>query len=160
MLYDHSPSALETNIAAFVDQIDSVEYLNLFITSLKNLDVLKELYSGREEVPKAKTHRDMKVYQIHPGSYDQTSLSAGSVPKELGSIMRDDEEDTKINRICTCLRDELLKRDMIHYMEPLLSSYVKSEPPQLEKALDMILNITSKILAMTNSKEKMNDEHI
>ncbi|KAK2177216.1 hypothetical protein NP493_613g03011 [Ridgeia piscesae] len=46
LLHDHNPAVFLNNIDSFVRQIDSVSYVNLFLTALLNEDVTKVMYSA------------------------------------------------------------------------------------------------------------------
>uniref|UniRef100_A0A4X2LDI3 Elongator complex protein 1 n=1 Tax=Vombatus ursinus TaxID=29139 RepID=A0A4X2LDI3_VOMUR len=44
LIHDHNPQAFLENVEAFVKQIDSVNYINLFFTELKEEDITKTMY--------------------------------------------------------------------------------------------------------------------
>lgn len=44
LIYDHNPKVFLENVEIFVKQIDSVNYINLFLTELKEDDVRKTMY--------------------------------------------------------------------------------------------------------------------
>ncbi|XP_068089818.1 elongator complex protein 1 [Hyperolius riggenbachi] len=63
LMYDHNPKAFLDNVDTFVKEIDSVNYINLFLTELKEEDVTKTMYpSHMASVPSSsKTTRSKKV---------------------------------------------------------------------------------------------------
>lgn len=44
ILYDHNPIAFKANLSQFISQIKAVDYLNLFLSGLKEADVTKTMY--------------------------------------------------------------------------------------------------------------------
>ena len=56
VLYDHNPEAFTENCAEFVEQLESPNYINLFLSDLKDQDIKKKLFPNdrsskkREEV--------------------------------------------------------------------------------------------------------------
>jgi elongator complex protein 1 len=44
ILYDHNPVVFKANLAEFISQIKAVDYLNLFLSGLKEDDVTKTMY--------------------------------------------------------------------------------------------------------------------
>ncbi|XP_051785859.1 elongator complex protein 1 [Erpetoichthys calabaricus] len=44
LLYDHNPKVFLDNVEVFLNQIDSVSYINLFLTDLSDEDVTKTMY--------------------------------------------------------------------------------------------------------------------
>jgi len=59
-LYDHNPTQFLENLELFVTQLDSVEYINLFLSSLSKEDVTQTMFvcaykkTSTEEEVKAK----------------------------------------------------------------------------------------------------------
>jgi elongator complex protein 1 len=109
----------------FLEHISSIDHLNLFISSLQNDDSTKE----RILVPEW-WRRDVKhTAKVTVGQFDAT---------------------TKVNRTCEALRllmmtaeerGTTLGRKTIregHFLLPILSTFAKQNPPQLEDALLMI----------------------
>ena len=107
---------LETGIEKFIDQVKSIDHLNLFISCLQDWDVTQ----GRFPVPSWLKH---------------TKLSA---PQQVV------EEGTKVNRVCQKARKVMLSREADgsvpegHFLLPVLSTFAKENPPQLTEALSLI----------------------
>nr|DBA28623.1 TPA: hypothetical protein GDO54_008951 [Pyxicephalus adspersus] len=51
LIYDHNPKVFLDNVDTFVKQIDSVNYINLFLTELKEEDVTKTMYPSHTATP-------------------------------------------------------------------------------------------------------------
>lgn len=45
LLVDHDPNAFLANIDTFIDDISNIQWLDLFLTELQNIDVIGEMYS-------------------------------------------------------------------------------------------------------------------
>ncbi|KAG8593890.1 hypothetical protein GDO81_000980 [Engystomops pustulosus] len=63
LLYDHNPQAFLDNVDLFVRQIDSVNYINLFLTEIKEEDVTTTMYPthSASSVPSAQKSGAKKV---------------------------------------------------------------------------------------------------
>ncbi|XP_054842373.1 elongator complex protein 1 [Eublepharis macularius] len=48
LLYDHNPKVFLDNVETFIKQIESVNYINLFLTELKEEDITKTMYPPLE----------------------------------------------------------------------------------------------------------------
>ena len=123
LLVDLDPITFLNSSEEFLEQIVSIDHINLFIANLQNVDTTKTSIP----VPqwwrrKAETSQDL-------GSFDF---------------------QTKVNRVCHTLRAAMVQFETrgatrlgrtipeSHFLLPVLSSYAKENPPQLESALKMI----------------------
>ncbi|CAD6977243.1 hypothetical protein A4X06_0g1276 [Tilletia controversa] len=66
ILHDHDPTAFLENLSLFIEQIKDVDYLNLFLTSLRDDDVTEDLYKPLIETEKrsGSLSKDGKVNRI------------------------------------------------------------------------------------------------
>ncbi|XP_030327209.1 elongator complex protein 1 isoform X3 [Strigops habroptila] len=66
LLYDHNPKVFLENAENFIRQIDSVNYINLFFTELKEEDFTKTMYPSLNGSSKAQPHQhpDQKKVNI------------------------------------------------------------------------------------------------
>ncbi|KAI8099669.1 IKI3 family-domain-containing protein [Halteromyces radiatus] len=110
ILFDENPQQFFDNIQLFITQVPEVDYLNLFLSNLRNEDVTKTMYQHRGAL--ATTH-----------SLDSTSLG------------------NKVNNICDAVRTVLTEADRDQYIQSILSTYVRSSPPDLESALSLLAEI-------------------
>ncbi|KAI9277147.1 IKI3 family-domain-containing protein [Phascolomyces articulosus] len=105
VLYDENPELFYENIPQFIEQVPEVDYLNLFLSTLKNYDTTKTLYRhGNQE------NKDASI-------------------------------ENKVNKICKAFRDVLMEKGRDQYIQSILSTYVKSSPPELESALQLLVDI-------------------
>ncbi|CEP14860.1 hypothetical protein [Parasitella parasitica] len=106
ILYDDSPARFVDNIRTFIEQVSEVDYLNLFLSNLRNEDTLVTMYrrGGR--------------------SADQLTAASGV--------------ENKVNSICEAVRNVLVELGRKHYIQSILSTYVRSSPPDLESAMALL----------------------
>lgn len=66
LIYDHDPEKFIKNIGIFLESVQNISWLNLFLSDLENSDVTKTMYSssyaGKPDKPKIET--DSKVQNI------------------------------------------------------------------------------------------------
>ncbi|EFA84443.1 elongation protein 1 [Heterostelium album PN500] len=117
-LYDHNPADFLKHIDMFVEQIPQIDYLNLFITSLRDQDTSKTLFVDLENPvappPKSAIKSVNETYGDTPG---------------------------KVNLVCDKLREVFVKIDQNRFIQPVLTTYVKKSPPELDEALRLIQNL-------------------
>jgi len=92
IIYDVDPEKFEANIGKFVAELESVDFLNLFINSLNDKDRGKELEFYRplyEEDRIVKEHREVMDSEYLDGV------------KKSG----------KVNRICDLIRERLVEKN-------------------------------------------------
>ncbi|BGP02142.1 Putative elongator complex protein 1 [Rhodotorula toruloides] len=109
ILHDHDPEAFVANLHDFVSQVKDIDYLNLFLSGLKDEDVTKTMYKP---------------------------LVAGGVESF--------DPSTKVNTICRLVRDDLEQRDVFHFANTILTSYVRQRPPAYEDALNLLVQLKAK----------------
>lgn len=104
-------------------QLRSVDYLNLFLSGLKNEDVTRTMYLPL--IPVA-------------------SKASCVPPFPMSSAMTDDDgcrTATKINEVCDLVRKELEKRDVFHFANTILTGHVRKSPPDYESALRVLVEL-------------------
>jgi elongator complex protein 1 len=106
ILYDDSPERFVEHIRTFIEQVSEVDYLNLFLSNLRNEDTLVTMYrrGGR--------------------TADQLTAASGV--------------ENKVNSICEAVRNVLIELGREHYMQSILSTYVRSSPPDIESAMALL----------------------
>ncbi|KAI7866463.1 IKI3 family-domain-containing protein [Spinellus fusiger] len=108
ILFDENPQQFFDAIERFVEQVSEVDYLNLFLSNLRNEDTTLTMYR--------KSNRTVVT------------------EKETGL-------EKKVNSICEAVRNVLLKLSRKDYIQSILSTYVRSSPPDLESALILLAEI-------------------
>ncbi|KAJ3033897.1 hypothetical protein HDV00_005666 [Rhizophlyctis rosea] len=114
LLVDLDRERFMTNVETFVRQVDDPEYLNLFVSGLRNEDVTRTMYPG----------------------------SGKAV--ETGTVEGDETTAIKVNTVATAVCDTLMRLDEKKYVYTILTTYAKQVPPRLEEAMGRILEIKDK----------------
>ncbi|KAI7903384.1 IKI3 family-domain-containing protein [Cokeromyces recurvatus] len=106
ILYDDNPERFIEHIRTFIEQVSEVDYLNLFLSNLRNEDTLVTMYrrGGR--------------------TADQLTAAPGV--------------ENKVNTVCEAVRKILIELGQERYMQSILSTYVRSSPPDLESAMTLL----------------------
>jgi len=118
LIVDLDPfSFLETGMASFTRQVDVVDHLNLFISNLQNYDVTQSRF------PVPPWFRQKTKYDREHSKFDFT---------------------TKVNQVCLKARKVMQEIESAkdkperYYLLPILSTFAKEQPPNLEEALRLI----------------------
>ena len=116
-------------VTSFVEQVESIDYLNLFISCLQDWDSTKERYPIPYWIKSTQSDSEMK-------SDIDFSCKVNLVCGRIRSVMIAAQEagHTKAGR--TISED--------HFLLPILSSFAKENPPKLEDALLMIQHNANK----------------
>jgi len=103
-----------------VGQVTAIDHLNLFLASLQDYDVTQWKY----RIPSWLFSRDETEMNIE---------SRKSI-----------DFSTKVNQVCTTIRNEMMQMQSDgscspdHFFLPILSTFAKQNPPQLQNALELI----------------------
>ena len=111
LLFDHNPACFTKNVRDFVQRIDSVDRMNLFLSALSERDVT--------EVGKG----DFPLPPWYP-KHEQHALSM--------------EVYKKVDHVCKIVRDAMTEIDAEKWLKSILTSYVMESEPALDKALELL----------------------
>ena len=113
ILYDYNPEQFFSKLDLFVKQLNTVEYLDLFLSGLREEDVSKTMYRSTIE-----------------------ELGVSSQDK------KDEQTKTtgKVNKICDSVVEILTMEPEIQekYFQSVLTAYACKVPPALEDALQLV----------------------
>ncbi|GBB99437.1 hypothetical protein RclHR1_03520017 [Rhizophagus clarus] len=126
ILYDHEPKLFLKNVELFVNQVEKVDYLNLFLSSLRNEDVTKTMY------PKI-------IIGSKSNPSDNTELQ---------------DVSNKVNIICDAVRGILESKDSKKYLQSVITAYIKKSPPELESALNFLAKLKDQNLNLAEDAVK------
>ncbi|CAB4380600.1 unnamed protein product [Rhizophagus irregularis] len=126
ILYDHEPKLFLNNVELFINQVKNVDYLNLFLSSLRNEDVTKTMYPR---------------------------ITIGSKPNPSDNTESQDVS-TKVNIICDAVRGVLESKDSKKYLQSIITTYVKKSPPELESALNFLAKLKDQNLNLAEDAVK------
>jgi len=133
---------LQNGVIEFVEEIQQVDILNLFISTLRNVDVTKILH---------------KV----PPWFKRMRILDESIPFD---------PSTKVNMVCQRMRGLLIQAEERggtlggtpvedgYYLLPILSTFAKESPPKLEEALAMIRENATKQRNIQSKKSPLLSE--
>lgn len=130
ILCDYDLKAFEDNIDVFVQQVRKVEYLDLFISCLRQYDVTKDKYLDTAK-------------QVDNDPNDLTKPERKTLSENEALLV----ESNKINKICNMLLKELSKPSYGgSYLQVRISALACQQPPNDEGALNLIGEIVDKDL--------------
>lgn len=119
ILYDHNPDQFLSNVALFLDQLNDVTYIDLFLASLKDEDVTETMYKDTKKT-KPKTTL---------GGPDQDS----AIPAIKGA-------SSKVNSICDSVLETVQTRKTTNLQNTITANMCKN-PPALEDGLLVVADL-------------------
>lgn len=112
LLVDVHPEQFLANVALFLDQVHTVDHLNIFINSL--VDSMR----GTELNFMEPVDREQEIREEHE-EFMKTKVE-GQASTGSGD---------KVNKVCDAIKEELVKRNEGNkYLLPILTIYVKKQP--------------------------------
>ncbi|GMM57119.1 Elongator subunit [Maudiozyma humilis] len=126
ILYDYSPEEFVKNLDLFIQQIDSVDYLNLFVSCLSDDDVTETKYKET----------------LNAGITDSFDKAAAPLTEMQEYIKNKfyDPTKSKINKVCDAVLSVLLNNPVYKkkYLQTIITAYATQKPQNLEVALTLI----------------------
>ncbi len=108
ILHDHDPHQFISNVDHFIDQVQKVEHIDLFLSQLRDEDVSKTMYN-----------------ETLPGATDTQGQQAAN------------DKSSKINRVCDAFLNALKSRTATHFQN-VVTAHVCKSPPNLDAGLTQI----------------------
>jgi elongator complex protein 1 len=128
---------LSVGVLTLIEEIPDIDYLNLFVSTLHNSNVLR----GRYQLPELNI-----LKSFEPSGFDEAN-KVNTVCNRFRFVLLDAEE-----RGCTQGGHPVTDG---YYLLPILSTYAKEFPPKLEEALCMIRDKAIKQHDQINKKNPM-----
>jgi elongator complex protein 1 len=119
ILHDHAPEQFMANVGLFLDQLKKVEYVDLFLSQLRDEDVSKTMYKET----------------IRTGA--QRTIANGVTNGTETHVEHDLVQASKTNRICDALLTELESRRATN-LQNIVTANVCKSPPDLEGGLAVV----------------------
>ncbi|MCJ1310289.1 hypothetical protein MMC25_003951 [Agyrium rufum] len=119
ILHDHDPPLFLANVVEFIDQVQKVEYLDLFLAQLQEKDVSKTMY--KDTIP-------------------NVSSDPSTVRSEVNSLQSGNPPSSKVNRICDAFLKVFRSRHATN-VQNIISAHVCKNPPDLEAGLTLIAKL-------------------
>ncbi|CCD27111.1 Elongator subunit IKI3 NDAI_0J02190 [Naumovozyma dairenensis CBS 421] len=132
ILYDYAPDLFFDNLELFINQLEKVDYLNLFISCLGEDDVTQTKYKET----------------IKSGIADSFETAAAPLT-EMQQYMKKkmfDPSTSKVNKICNAVLEVLLSNEIYKkkYIQTIITAYASQRPQNLEEALKLIASVEDK----------------
>jgi hypothetical protein len=139
--YDHNPTAFLNYIEDFVKQVNNVDYLNLFISSLRFLFFLLSpspllflllccCLFAHQTKKKENSEEDLTLVFAPP---EKPKVPVAALPEK--------KNKNKVNTVCKELRAVFQRLDPAKFLLCILTTYVKNQPPELDQVLRVIQNL-------------------
>lgn len=126
ILYDYAPALFLENLELFINQVEKVEFLNLFISCLSEDNVVETKY------------RETLNFDI-ANPYDTVPPPLTEMQEYMKKKMFD-PSNSKVNKICEAFLNILLNNDVLKtkYLSSILTAYSSQKPQNLKGALRLI----------------------
>ncbi|KAL9099105.1 MAG: hypothetical protein Q9163_005346 [Psora crenata] len=118
ILHDYAPAQFLKDVGLFIDRVKKVEYIDLFLSQLRDEDVSQTMYK--------ETIRD---------NYTTDTAKSEGLPAMLSVPL-----GSKINRICDAFIGALRNRSQ-EYLQNIVSAHVCKTPPDLDAGLALIATL-------------------
>ncbi|EME44621.1 hypothetical protein DOTSEDRAFT_53662 [Dothistroma septosporum NZE10] len=122
ILHDYAPAQFMKDIPLFIKQIEKVEYIDLFLSSLSDDDVTQTIY--KETMPVADDGIGIAMNGITNG--DTSVLTLPTI--------------SKMNKICDAFLAALSGHEST-YLQCTVTAYVSKNPPDLEAGLSLVAQL-------------------
>lgn len=119
ILYDHKPDQFLSNVGLFLDQLNDVTYVDLFLASLREDDVTENMYKNTKKRKPAATF---------------------SGPAEDTDTVTTKTTASKVNAICDSILQTLQTRKDTH-LQNIITANVCKNPPALEDGLLVVAEL-------------------
>lgn len=137
LLYDYDPVLFANSVELFVNQIEKVEYLDLFVSCLHEEDVTKTKYV------ETKSDEESDALVLKHQAEKQKQQQQKCTPKGGNWI---DPKDSKVNKICELILSVLLTEPYCEkYLQTIITAYACEKPANLEAALTLISQLSDQI---------------
>ncbi|KAK6339082.1 hypothetical protein TWF696_009870 [Orbilia brochopaga] len=133
ILYDHNPVQFMASIDIFLDQIGNPQYVDLFLSMLRDEDVTKTMYDPK----------------LHNATKPRTADNDTTPSRTMAG------NPDKVNIVCDAILAGIKRRTSPN-TQNLVTCYVSKKPPDLDSGLSMI----SKMRTSDQEKADFAIEHI
>lgn len=116
ILHDHAPQQFISNVGSFIDQVKKVEYIDLFLSQLREEDVSETMY--------------------------KETLPGGAHAQDAPGVESSESKVSKVNRICNAFLAALKNRTSTHFQN-VITAHVCKTPPDLDAGLTQIAGLRS-----------------
>lgn len=134
-LHDYDPQQFHENAELFVNQVEKVDYLDLFVSCLHDEDVTITKYKDTLTIGSGLS--DFRNLTIHAsGNQEKQTAKKMIVNKEFAKAF------SKVNRICDRILEVLANNPYdTKYLQTRVTAYACQKPPNLFGALTLISDL-------------------
>ncbi|PGH16468.1 hypothetical protein AJ79_01799 [Helicocarpus griseus UAMH5409] len=125
ILHDYAPAQFMANVPLFIDQVKKVEYIDEFLSRLRDEDVSETLYKNT-----------LKIAIPDVGTTDTPN---GVAPGVAVTAVKS-SKDSKVNRICDAFLSVLSNRIDTN-LQNLVTAHVCKSPPDLDSGLRLVAKL-------------------
>ncbi|PWW72432.1 IkappaB kinase complex, IKAP component [Tuber magnatum] len=118
IIHDHAPRQFIELVELFMDQVKKIEYIDLFLSQLREEDVSKTMY--------------------------RKTLQSAEAPERFNQIGTINRSESKVNRICDAFLNVLLPKRLSSNLQNIVTAYVCKTPPDHDAALLLIGDLRAK----------------
>ncbi|KAG6275920.1 hypothetical protein E4U48_001864 [Claviceps purpurea] len=133
ILYDHQPTQFLANVGLFLDQLNDVSYIDLFLSSLREEDVTETMYKDTKR-PRAQLDGEEHSHNS-PSPAINSTHSASSPPPTCAT-----SSIPKVNTICDAILKALQTRKATH-LQNTITAHVCKSPPALDDGLTLVAGL-------------------
>lgn len=119
ILYDHKPEQFLSNVGLFLDQLNDVAHIDLFLASLREEDVTETMYKDTKDT--------------------KPETSAGGLP-EGPTTNTTKAATSKVNSVCDSILKTLQSRKGTN-LQNIITANVCKNPPALEDGLQVVAEL-------------------
>ncbi|KAI0137287.1 IKI3 family protein [Xylariales sp. AK1849] len=121
ILYDHKSQQFLENVSIFLDQLDDVTYIDLFLSSLRDEDVTQTMYVN--------TKPSKSQDQVLPNGQEAAAAAT--------------QGSSKVNTICDAVLESLQHRKSVDHgtLQNIITANVCKSPPALEDGLLVVAKL-------------------
>lgn len=132
IIHDYDPALFDANVELFINQIEKIEHLDLFVSCLHDEDVTKTKYRDTidELAPAEKELAGMEQLAV-----DDYVMNR---PRHI-SFKTSQKESEKVNKICNAILEVLLRPEYsAKYLQTIITAYACQKPANLTEALRLM----------------------
>ncbi|KAG5982359.1 hypothetical protein E4U55_002025 [Claviceps digitariae] len=136
ILYDHQPTQFLANVSLFLDQLNDVTYIDLFLSSLREEDVTETMYKDTKRHPGAELESGENFHESTSLATPNTPAPASTPP----SCSPATSSSSKVNTVCDAILKGLQARKATH-LQNIITAHVCKSPPALDDGLTLVAEL-------------------
>lgn len=138
ILYDYDPNQFLKNTELFINQIKKVDYLDLFVSCLREEDTTVTKYQDTAD-KRASIDDAIRTLDIRASDSSRLENNMGNRKVLRFKEVSQAPKESKVSKICEALLNILLTPKYIDiYLQTILTAYACQKPPKMEEALQLI----------------------